>query len=277
MKTEKNKCIICEKLLIGRQKKYCSIKCTDKDYRDNNKGKINMRSKRYRENNKELIVKQQDKYYKNNKSKIKEYNKIYYNSNRDEISEQQKEYYNNNIEKRKKYNEKNKEEIKIKKKKYRKKNREKLKKYQDEYVEKNREKLKKYEKEYVKKNREKINKNKRKRYKKEYIFRLNCCLSSGVRQSLKFNNLNKNGRHWEDLVGYKVYELREHLEDLFKDGMSWGNHGRNGWHIDHIVPKSFFKYTSTDDVEFKYCWSLYNLQPLWEKDNISKGNKMCTW
>ena len=54
--------------------------------------------------------------------------------------------------------------------------------------------------------------------------------------------------------------------------MTWKNHGK--WHIDHIVPKSFFRYKNTDDVEFKYCWSLDNLQPLWAKDNFSKSDNL---
>ena len=53
--------------------------------------------------------------------------------------------------------------------------------------------------------------------------------------------------------------------------MTWYNHG--DWHVDHVIPLSFFKYDSTDDVEFKFCWSLENLQPLWAEDNISKSDK----
>ena len=34
-----------------------------------------------------------------------------------------------------------------------------------------------------------------------------------------------------------------------------------------------FKYTSTDDEEFKTCWSLVNLQPMWAEDNREKSSK----
>lgn len=44
------------------------------------------------------------------------------------------------------------------------------------------------------------------------------------------------------------------------------------WHIDHIRPKSSFTYTSEDDAEFRDCWSLTNLRPLWAKDNVKKSN-----
>ncbi len=75
-----------------------------------------------------------------------------------------------------------------------------------------------------------------------------------------------------NVLGYSVKELKIHLEEQFTKGMSWENYGK--WHIDHIVPVSFFEFDSTRDVEFKMCWRLENLQPLWAKDNIRKSNKL---
>ena len=75
-----------------------------------------------------------------------------------------------------------------------------------------------------------------------------------------------------DIIGCDWQQFKIHIEEEFQDGMTWDNYGE--WHIDHIVPKSFFKYTSTDDVEFKYCWSLNNLQPLWAEENLGKSNKI---
>lgn len=66
-------------------------------------------------------------------------------------------------------------------------------------------------------------------------------------------------------------ELYSHLESLFTDGMSWEN--INEWHIDHIRPIASFNYDSVDHPDFKKCWSLNNLQPLWAADNIAKGDK----
>jgi len=80
----------------------------------------------------------------------------------------------------------------------------------------------------------------------------------------------KRGRRWEDLVGYTVDELKGHLERLFDGEMSWDNIGE--WHIDHIIPKSIFRYESPDDKEFKMCWALSNLQPEWGSVNVSKRN-----
>lgn len=93
-------------------------------------------------------------------------------------------------------------------------------------------------------------------------------MSSGIRQALVDG---KGGRSWEALVGYTLDDLMAHLESLFVDGMSWEN--RSEWHIDHIIPKSIFNYTSPEHIDFKRCWSLGNLQPLWAGDNVRKGAK----
>lgn len=99
--------------------------------------------------------------------------------------------------------------------------------------------------------------------------KLKSCLASAICNSLQGR---KQGRHWEFLVGYTVEQLKQYLEKQFTDGMSWQNYGK--WHIDHIRPKSSFQFLSPDDEDFKKCWSLSNLQPLWAKDNLQKHNKI---
>lgn len=82
----------------------------------------------------------------------------------------------------------------------------------------------------------------------------------------------KNGKHWQDLVGYSVEQLMEQLESKFQIGMTWENYGgQTGWQIDHVTPKSWFDIQEAGDDEFRKCWALENLQPLWLKDNASKG------
>lgn len=85
---------------------------------------------------------------------------------------------------------------------------------------------------------------------------------------------SKQGRRAFDLAGYTVDDLMAHLEKQFQPGMTWENYGRGGWHIDHIIPKAAFNYETPDDIDFKRCWSLENLQPLWESDNCSKQNRL---
>ena len=91
-------------------------------------------------------------------------------------------------------------------------------------------------------------------------------------QKIQNHNADKLGNTF-DLLGYTIDELIKHLESKFQPGMSWGNYGRAGWHIDHIKPDSWFIYSSTEDQGFKDSWSLNNLQPMWESDNCSKGDR----
>lgn len=72
-------------------------------------------------------------------------------------------------------------------------------------------------------------------------------------------------------MGCSTETLKLHLEKQFKPGMTWGNHGVKGWHIDHIKPCASFDLTKPDD-QLK-CFHYTNLQPLWWHENLSKGDK----
>jgi hypothetical protein len=99
--------------------------------------------------------------------------------------------------------------------------------------------------------------------------RLSNRMSCGIRFSLRHG---KDGHKWERLVGYTSEDLKNHLEKLFMQGMSWNNMGE--WEIDHKIPKSAFHYEQPEDIDFKRCWALSNLQPLWARDNLIKFNKL---
>ena len=86
----------------------------------------------------------------------------------------------------------------------------------------------------------------------------------------------KKRKHWEDLVGYTFENLKQWLQCQFTDGMSMENYGdysgrHTGWQIDHIRPISSFNITSYDCDDFKKCWSLVNLRPLWTTTRIING------
>ena len=81
----------------------------------------------------------------------------------------------------------------------------------------------------------------------------------------------KAGKRWEFLVDYTLKDLMEHLEGQFDAKMNWDNYG-NYWHIDHIKPRSLFKYIFPEDKEFRGCWALKNLQPLERIANLRKSN-----
>jgi hypothetical protein len=102
-------------------------------------------------------------------------------------------------------------------------------------------------------------------------YRLHCNISRIVALSL---NGDKGGRRWELLLGYTRQQLIVHLERQFTKGMTWENMGgETGWQVDHIIPRASFTFATADDHEFKACWALTNLRPLWRVDNLTKREK----
>lgn len=99
--------------------------------------------------------------------------------------------------------------------------------------------------------------------------RLHHSVSSQIRNSLAGA---KQGRKWETIVGYTLLDLQAHIERQFCGNMTWENYGKR-WHIDHIVPRRYFTFTSPNDDGFKACWSLANLRPLDAVDNLRKGGR----
>lgn len=85
---------------------------------------------------------------------------------------------------------------------------------------------------------------------------------------------NKGGRRMQEVLGYSYDDLRTHLEDRFTHGMNWERFLAGEIHIDHKIPIAYFKPETYDCPEFRMCWSLTNLRPLWAADNISKADKL---
>ncbi len=85
---------------------------------------------------------------------------------------------------------------------------------------------------------------------------------------------SKGGRSWEQLVGYTLPDLMRHIEAHFRPGMNWDRFLKSQIHIDHIIPKSKFTYSSPEDPEFRRCWALENLMPKWRRPNLRKGAKL---
>jgi hypothetical protein len=76
-----------------------------------------------------------------------------------------------------------------------------------------------------------------------------------------------------DIVSYlgcDINFLKEYLESKFEYGMTWENHTLHGWHIDHIYPLG----KARDREHLIELMHYTNLQPLWAKDNMSKGAKI---
>lgn len=176
--------------------------------------------------------------YKENKSKIKHYARHYRQENKDKIAEQRRKYY-----------QESKDEIAEQKRKY----------YQER-----KDRITERQRQWSKVNKDKIAERQRKYYQENP-------LSPFIRNSLARIQSNwKGGRAKEEqTLGYTYEQLKQRIECQFKEGMSWEN--RSEWHIDHIKPiKAFLDEGVTDPAIIN---ALSNLQPLWAKDNLSKGAK----
>lgn len=200
-------------------------------------------TKKYRELNREKLLISSSNFRKENPLKVKESKKQYYINNIDKIKEKNRQYNLNNRDKRLLHYEKNKDKTIKKSLEWRKNN-----------IIKKRE----WEKEYL-----------RKKYKDDVLYKLSKNVRTRIREFIKLNKMSKNNTTF-NFVGCTVEELKLHIENQFVIGMEWNNHGVHGWHIDHIIPLSSAK---TEEDLYKLC-HYTNLQPLWAKDNMTKGNKI---
>ena len=185
----------------------CSVEKLFIEFSRNKLGKYGLAStckecyKEYRENNKEKINEDKKKYRENNKEKIKEYHKEYRKNN--------KEYRKNNKEYHKEYRENNKEKIK---------------EYRKEYRKDNKEKIKDDEKKYRENNKDKKNEYFKKRKLNDPLFKFKCSLRSLISSSIRNKGYKKNSKTF-DILGCEYSLFLKYMKGQFKDGMTWENHG----------------------------------------------------
>lgn len=183
------------------------------------------------------------KYYNNNRNRVISKVKKYRDENLDKVCEGVRKYYNNNrdelIQYRRTYYSDNKEILLINNKKY---------------YEKNKLDINIKKKEYIREQR------------KDPLFKLKESVSSLINGSIKKAGIIKKYRS-QIILGCDLEYFKEYLESKFKDGMNWENKGE--WHLDHIIPISW----ATNAEEIIKLNHFTNFQPLWEKENLSKGNR----
>lgn len=214
----------------------CS-ECTKKRQRERyilNKEKILKKNKQYEDANKEKRLIYLREYYYKNKEKKDKQRKENYLKKSDTIKEKRKKYYYNN------------KEVCINQ-----------------------------VSNYYKNNKEKIRERQRNVYKikknTDLKYKITKLLRGRISAAMKLSGVRKKTKTM-DLVGCSISFLKEYIENKFKDGMNWGNHGIYGWHIDHIIPCSLFDLTKEE--EQRKCFHYTNLQPLWSVDNLKKSNKI---
>jgi hypothetical protein len=144
-----------------------------------------------------------------------------------------------------------------------------------EWVSRNKDHLKEYNSKYYLSNKNhKISKDREYRRRRMQIdigYKLRQSLRKRLNKAILINQ--KSGSAIRDL-GCTIEELKAYLESKFQEGMTWDNWGRGSkcWHIDHIKPLAAFDLT--DRNQFKEANHYSNLQPLWEKDNLEKSDRL---
>jgi len=109
---------------------------------------------------------------------------------------------------------------------------------------------------------------KKRRLKIDPKFKLGENLRSLIREGLKRRDCTKSCKTTE-LLGATIPEVLKHLESQFTDGMTWDNHGKDGWETDHITPLKAFDLSNVEHQ--KIAFNYKNLQPLWWRDNNKKS------
>ena len=242
-------------------KKYCSIKCTRKASKQ--------KCREWVKNNREHIKKYRQTPYAKELEKIR--NKKWRDKNKEYIKAKNKEWREKykkdkpNYEKERYW--KRRDSHNLQKKERYKKDKAIILKRSKEWREKNPEILRKYRQ----KNKKRDKDRQMERYKTDPNFRLRVLLRRRIADCIMRKKMSRIYPSME-LLGTDIGTARKHLEKQFKNGMTWENHGNNGWHIDHIIPCSSFDLT--DPEQQKKCFHYTNLQPLWWKENISKGGKI---
>jgi len=143
------------------------------------------------------------------------------------------------------------------------------------YYKKNKDQILQNNKQWKIKNKNHMREHNKDRRKTDIQYKLTLSLRSRLYSALK--NELKTGSAIKDL-GCSIEFLKKYLEKQFypnpetREPMNWNNYGVYGWHIDHIKPLTLFNLT--DREQLLTACNYKNLQPLWAKENIRKGNRL---
>ena len=158
-------------------------------------------------------------------------------------------------------------------KEYRKKHKEERKKNWDRWYSKHKKERDEYKKKYRSEHND--TEYQKQYYNKKYKHSLKYQINRNIRRAIDLSlRGNKNGRHWEDLVGYTLNDLIKRLKKTLPKGCTWQDYLDGKLHIDHIIPKSVFNYSTSEHIDFGRCWSLNNLRLLPAKENQIKSNHL---
>ena len=101
--------------------------------------------------------------------------------------------------------------------------------------------------------------------KNDAFFKFKNRLRTLIRNSVTKQGYTKKSKSFQ-ILGCDYDFFVKYIQDRFKDGMSWSNHGK--WHLDHIIPISSAR-TKEEAIKLNHY---SNFQPLWAIDNLVKHN-----
>jgi hypothetical protein len=294
---------------LYRERNRKAIRLADKAFYQENKEKRRAEKRRYAQENKEELRVKAKAHYAENKEQYSEKASNYYKCNKETVKTRVKRYATENKDKiaasKKVYQEENKERVLAKQAEWYQQNKERIAKKNKQkarkkaldsgglwgkrqcplviarndilthrrYYQKNKEHVCAQSKDWRTNNLEKFRlataKRARDRRKNDLQFKIMGNLRTRINHAVK--GLSKKSAKTLDLLGCSVSDLKSYLESKFTSGMTWENYGYRGWHIDHIVPISKFDLAKPEEQK-KAC-HYTNLQPLWWRENIQKGNK----
>lgn len=222
------------------------------------------------------------KWAKEHPKEISDRNKKRYRENPEATRARSLKHYYENIEqiraKNKKYREDNPDKIKLGKRDWYIKNAENIKEGLREKYAENPEKFKQVVKLRRESNPKREKEDQKRRYEKNKNnpeYRIPRLLRKRLNTAL--NGKSKKASAVQDL-GCSIEEFVKRIESLFTPSpttgefMSWANHRIDGWHLDHIIPLSYFDLE--DETQVKIACHYMNIQPLWAEDNMRKGDKV---
>jgi hypothetical protein len=204
------------------------------------------------------------------------YKREYKRKNQDRVNEYGRVYYKKNFEKVKENRENNRESIFLARQKYYEENKEVIKekarlrynslKDDDHFMERTRNMSRKNWIKYRENNRDRINEKIKDRKHNDPLYKLKFSIRNSIYNSINRMGYSKKDKS-RDILGCTFEYFMKYIEEQFLEGMSWENYGE--WHLDHKTPVSW-----AETEEQIYELNKYtNFQPLWAKDNLSKGNK----